>query len=387
MKEQIEKELSQIKERLKPPSITVIGGSGAGKSSLIKTVFNLSDEEIGVDSGFPQTQYYQKYPYPEDPSFPIILYDSPGYEPGKTNEWLQDTIEFLTSRSTTDSVDEKIHLIWYVISASAARIFYFDKEAIETATSLGLPVIVVLSKCDIAKDEQKSRLKSSIKELRLNNLVKIIEISAAPLYGEKFGLEELVNDSIEMIPKGYTEAFISAQVISIKKKRKVAWAFVSGAAASCFSAAYIPVPGSTPAAILTTQTTLIPILFRIYNIQRISTLKSALVTFSASTILTLLGTTIMDGVSTFAVLLFPPLFIAGEAVSGGTAATYIVIIGLSYISTLESISTAYLESEINAEDIESFFKKKFTEELKKYSRIKISRKSDIDRIGKEYIDS
>lgn len=58
-------------------------------------MFRLNDEQIKVGAGFPQTMYYKKYPYPTDENLPVILYDSPGFEPSKTDEWLKDSLQFI----------------------------------------------------------------------------------------------------------------------------------------------------------------------------------------------------------------------------------------------------------------------------------------------------
>ncbi|MCL2924087.1 MAG: hypothetical protein MGF17_05500 [Trichodesmium sp. MAG_R04] len=117
------------------------------------------------------------------------------------------------------------------------------------------------------------------------------------------------------------------------------------------------------------------------------TVKSALATLSVTTVLTLVATTATDIISATLALIFPPLFAFGEAVSGSVAATYIVIVGLAYISTLEAVSVSYFNSSINKKEVEEFFKDKFSEELKKYSSIKISQKSDLEKYKKMFIDS
>ncbi|MBH8555901.1 50S ribosome-binding GTPase [Nostocaceae cyanobacterium CENA357] len=388
MKNEISQELQNIKDKLKPPSIAILGRCGAGKSSLIKAIFGLDDSQIGTGAGFPQTQYYKKYPYPDDESTPIILYDSPGYEADRTSEFLQDTTIFLKEKSLTnpDYIDEKIHLIWYLINAGSARIEYFDKSVIETVGVLGIPVIIVLSQCDRAKPKEIAALKAAINELKLPNAFKILEVSADPNDGKPFGLKELVNDSIEMIPSIYSEAFIVSQTVNIKAKKKVAWKMVAAAATACFGSAYVPIPGSSPASVLISQTGLLAAISEVYNLRKYMDVKASLATFTTSTLLAVIGTSIIDFVSTALVVIFPPLFIAIETISATVAASYIVVVGLALISTFEKMSINYIQSKDNIEGIKDFFEKSFKENMKQFSSINIKKQSDINDIKNKYID-
>ncbi|NES89892.1 hypothetical protein, partial [Okeania sp. SIO2B9] len=218
-----------------------------------------------------------KYPNPYNPDIPIILYDSAGYEVSKTDDFLQETLGFLgeKSLSNTQSVDDSIHLVWYLIHAGLTRIEHFDLKVIETALSLKIPVIIVLSQCDIAKpkelSELKKRLSDSLAEIeqRANTQLKIMEVSADPIAGKTVsGLKELTEASIKAIPESYSQAFITAQAVNVKLKRTVAYSLVATAAGVCFGSAFIPIPGSTPLSIIATQPTLLASIAKVYNLDR-----------------------------------------------------------------------------------------------------------------------
>jgi predicted GTPase len=392
LNDNINQELKAIEDRLKPPSVALIGRTGTGKSSLIKNIFGLNDDEIDANAGFPQTKYYKRYPDPYDPEVPIILYDSPGYEADKTSEFLEDTLQFIQKNSldNAQSVDEQIHLVWYLIHAGLGRIENFDLNIIETALRSRIPVLIILSQCDTAKPKEiaalKEKLRPSLSEIskRLNlssNMEpKIMEVAADPKEPDPpFGVSELTEESIKAIPKSYSEAFIRAQSVNLKAKRREASFIVATAAATCLGSAFIPIPGSTPASILTTQTTLLPSIARVYNLGRYFDKKVALGSMTFSGLIAIGGATIVDVASSFFSTLFPPLFIAGEFISGTTAATYIVTIGLAYTSTLEAISKDYLYTSTNQKEIEQFFGNRFSSEFKKY-KDKVDREGDIKKI-------
>lgn len=394
MNNEMDQELKKIEERLKPPSIALIGRTGAGKSSLIKAIFGLDDDEIKVDVGLPVTKCYNKYPNPYNPDVPIILYDSPGYEASKTDDFLEDTLKFLgeKSLSNTKSVDDCIHLVWYLIHAGLARIEYFDKEVIQTALSLKIPIIIVLSQCDIAKPKELSGLRKKLSEVladieqTANTELRIMEVSAEPISGEEaLGLEELTEESIKAIPESYSEAFIRAQAVNVKLKRRVCYSLVATAAGVCFGSAFVPIPTSTPISIIGTQPTLLASIAKIYNLDRYLNKGAATAALAFTGLLAIAGTTILDVATSVFSAIFPGLFVVGETVSGVVAASYMLVIGLAFTSTLEAMSISDLNKNPNREEITTFFKRKFSSELKRYKK-EVEQKSTIKEI-KEFMES
>ena len=72
------------------------------------------------------TQEYKKYPLELDDQTILYLYDSPGYEPGSEQEkFVKKTIDFLKGQNRPGT-GEQIHIVWYLISASAARLTQAD---------------------------------------------------------------------------------------------------------------------------------------------------------------------------------------------------------------------------------------------------------------------
>jgi predicted GTPase len=389
---QIQKKLQSIQDRIKAPCVVLIGRTGAGKSSTINAIFGNNMAPASAVS--PGTQYYNKYPdspqYNND-QLPISIYDSPGYEAANTEDFVRDTINFLQSKSVGKREQKTggIHLIWYFIHAGLARFEYFDSQIIVTAGDLGIPVIVVLSQCDIAKTRKISQLKKSLnKEVNFSsNLRGIVEVAAAPIYGEPFGLNELVSTTIAAIPDVCTEAFIIAQKVNIKAKRKVAWSLVSAAATVCLGSSFIPIPGTAPLSVLLSQTGLLAGLIKIYNFDSYLISEIVASTFTVTAVLTLIGISMMDLADTSGIfLLFPPVFRSAEIIAGGAVATYIVAVCLACISTFETLIKFNSESNYNKYQIEKLFKEQFREQFKKYlNQVTVTNPLDLVRVQLTYI--
>lgn len=268
----IETELQQIKNELKYPTIAVIGKAGVGKSTLINEIFGLN---IPTGAGKSHTREYNKYPDSPNEDKPIFLYDSPGYEASETELFLDKTINFLKTHSFKESNDEyptddHINLVWYIISGK--RFEDFDETVIKTIIKQGLPLIVVISQVDILREQEKNDLKKTIESFlehlhqdkdldrELCSKISILEVAAFPIRDkneeDEKKLKKLVDKSIELLPEIYANAFIYAQEKNIKAKKKPASMIIVVAALTVFGSSFVPIPGSTPAFTLATQTSL-----------------------------------------------------------------------------------------------------------------------------------
>ncbi len=121
----ISEELKEIIKKLKAPNIAVIGRTGTGKSTLINKIFDIELAKTGA--GLPITQGFCRFP-PEgsDEVSPVVIYDSPGYEATKEAAWVNNVLQFLGEKKAK-GIEEQIHLVWYVINASSARVEEFEK--------------------------------------------------------------------------------------------------------------------------------------------------------------------------------------------------------------------------------------------------------------------
>jgi uncharacterized protein (DUF697 family)/GTP-binding protein EngB required for normal cell division len=182
------------------PNIAVIGRSGVGKSSLINRVFGANLAATGA--GKPITRYYQRYANEH-----IVLFDTPGWEPGEAGQtaFYADTQAFLRQYRTTTPTDH-IHLVWYALDAPSARFTEFDSRLI-SGLLRNYPVFLVLTKCDVAREDQKQAIIVAAHAARLPNLVRIAQVAAQPLLGEPAGIDQLVNSTFEQLPLMERQAF------------------------------------------------------------------------------------------------------------------------------------------------------------------------------------
>jgi len=365
IEETIEQEIKKSISNIRVPNIAVIGRTGVGKSTLINAVFGIEVARTGA--GFAVTQDFDRYP-PEgsDEIYPIIIYDSAGYESGKDQEFVKKVFDFLEQKQAKD-IEDQIHIVWYVLNAASARVEYFDRDIINKINELNIPAILVLSQCDRATEKEIKGIEEALDSFQLKKILSRIQVSASPLkirgkpICEPFGLTELVNQTIEQLPEIYTEAVIRAQIVDLKAKRELSWQYILTAASAAFAVGFIPIPITSPLTLITSQAALWVAIASIYGYKKIG--KNLGISFGAKrSLLNILSLASLD-----LIRMFVPLI---GAVSGAATATYIVLFGSVYASAFEKLSKAHLDGS-ETEAVIKFLREAIKEEFVKYSDVNI----------------
>ncbi|NEP09212.1 MAG: GTP-binding protein [Symploca sp. SIO2C1] len=389
----MEKELEKIVQEMKAPNIAIIGKTGAGKSTLINKVFGV--EKAETNTGWPVSRDFKLYTPDHnsvDTNKPINLYDSAGYEANKENNFLERLFAFIEDKKN-EGLESQIHLVWYVVNAASKRFEGFDVEIINKINRLEIPVIIVLSQCDIVSYEDIYKLKEIMDNCEFKKAYEIIEVAAKPLeinnqpIRQAFGLEELVNKTVELLPTIYSDAIVANQIVSIGDKKKVAWKYIAAAAATCFGAGFIPVPLSSVIAMTSSQYGLLKAIAQLYNSDDIIEIIQPISGQTITTALTVAATGALEISASFLVGLFPPGFLATEAAAGTIAASYVVIMGLTYTSVFEKFSERRLTSSEGKQEIKQFLERTFTEELNKYLKIRVTSKEDLNQIKENFLEN
>ena len=162
-----EEAFRQVQEEVSKPNILICGATGVGKSTMIRDIFQLSEEEgpeIG-DQGRARTTGIHAYS-PEGAS--ITLYDSQGYNIGADEQkFMKDVLGTIGEkfRKNLDDMSEHIHEVWYCVSAANNRFFEADEKMIEEIQKkYTTPVMIILTKVDCADEEGIGYLKQAILE-------------------------------------------------------------------------------------------------------------------------------------------------------------------------------------------------------------------------------
>lgn len=175
------------------PAILLVGRTGVGKSALINAIFESDVAKSG--HGLPITEGFSAY---GDESIPITMYDSPGWEGGADKE-----AEFRKSLKSFFRKN-KIDAVWFAIDAPGARFTDFDVHLLKR-TFRKYPTLIILTKCDIASDEQIIDLMRAIAVANVP-VEDILQVSASPILElisseeKRFSPQELVQKTLALLP-------------------------------------------------------------------------------------------------------------------------------------------------------------------------------------------
>lgn len=360
IKEEMRNEMDNFLMSLEKPSILVAGREGCGKSSLCNLVFNKEICKVGV--GEPITKGIIKA---SERDCPVIIYDSEGYESGasfsENNEGEGDQnyysliFDFIEKQDINRS---PIDVIWYCISAPKARVTDVDIKIINSLVSRKKPVAVILTKIDIATEDDCDELKRTIKE-KIPSIKIVYESSTDPSISVSNGLNEIHQWTIDHLNESRKAAFIHASNRNLELKREKCLEYVNYGAAAAAAAAISPIPMSDSAIISAIQLTMLSKIAAAWDLADIGNLvKESIVTIIAQNV----GKTLAGNIIKF----IPGLgSLIGAAINATVAAAVTYGIGYAFNEACYSIKKAALDNDLK--DINSYFGEEFKRNIKKYT--------------------
>lgn len=359
-------------EKMQRVNILVTGKTGVGKSTVINSVFGKELAKTG--SGIPITAEIEKYTvgYAK-----LVIYDTKGIELSeKSQKDVKKKIEDHIFKSYQSSdMSEAIHAIWYCISSVSNRIeveeIEFLKE-IQHYKDMKIPVIIVLT---------KSYSKSEAEELRqcivdqfaqdddFEQEIPVIPVLCKDYYYDKdhfspaFGLEELVMQTVHLLPDYAKSTFINSQVVSLQLKRKQAHQIIAGAATAAGVVGAAPIPWADAPVLVAAQVAMIVKITYIFQLE----VDKAKIMSLVTTMLGCSGATIIGKTVVSNLLKMIPVAgsVAGGAISATTAVLLTTALGKAYARLLEEVARGEIDSaDIGDKKSSKILKAMFKEELK-----------------------
>lgn len=208
-------------------NIMVAGIAGTGKSTLINAVFGSEMAATGI--GRPVTDRIKEY---QNGDIPIRIWDTVGLEldAEKTREAIKGIKTTIASKSSSNDQYDRIHAIWYCINSNGRRYQGAELEFIRELHSIGVPFIIVLTQC-CGVEEEVNAFEAEIRKINRSigmDDIRIVQVLAMPVKFRgmptpisAFGLEDLVNVTLEMLPTFIKSGFIAAQRVSQVEKRDI----------------------------------------------------------------------------------------------------------------------------------------------------------------------
>lgn len=352
-------------DKINPLNIMVVGKTGSGKSTLINALFRDKVATTGV--GMPITQTIEKL---TKEGVPLTIFDTKGLELNidVQHEVLSELSDLIKTEKAKGA-QHALHLVYYCLNANMSRIESYELELIE-ALAQQLPVIIVLTQTIGEETGKFEHYLNSMKlpvEAIIPVLAKDYRITKQTMI-PAFGLQELIDATLEVIPSEVHKAFINAQQIDIKLKEEKAKSWAKTYITSAFGVGFTPIPIADATLLVPMQITMLGHITAIFGL---SLDKSQVISMIAGVGGTS-GTTLLGKFLVSSVFKVIPGIgtITGGVISGATASVLTVALAYSYIEVLKRIAVAESQGEdLKLVEIQKLMNQSFTEQLSMVSNI------------------
>ena len=306
-------------DKMQPLNVLVAGKTGSGKSTLINALFRENLASTGA--GLPITQQLVRI---TKEGVPLTLYDTKGLEltAESQREVLASLSDLLIEKRQGDPRD-KIHVVYYCLNSTMARIEAMELEIIKTLAQY-VPVILVLTQqLDPGNQEFLNQLQAMTLPVKgiVPILAKAYSLPKQALI-PPHGLNELLELSLSLVPE------------SVHRARRWAQTYVTTA----FGVGFVPIPVADATLLVPMQITMLAHLSAIFGVSlEKSQLISLVMGLGGTGGTTLVGKLVVSSV--FKIL--PGLgTVTGGAVTGAIASGLTLSLAYSYIEVLKQIATA-----------------------------------------------
>jgi GTP-binding protein Era len=164
--------------------VALVGAPSSGKSTLLN---RLLGEKVAITAAKPQTTRHRILGVLTEPPGQLIFWDTPGLH-------VSDRLMNLEMMALTkSSLAEADVVLWVVDAVKRGLDHRLAKDMIQSVTK---PLVVAINKVDKFDQESRSRLDNVARELELENLARILLISAKT--GQ--GIFQLKSELYELLP-------------------------------------------------------------------------------------------------------------------------------------------------------------------------------------------
>lgn len=360
LKTKFEKDFEELKKSIKKPNILVLGQTGVGKSSLLNTIFG--SETAKVSNVKPETRGFHKFTS-EESSINII--DSEGYELANSDTFKNSLNEYVSEKIA--NVEEQIHLAWYCISATGARVLPFDIDNIRfLLEEKRIPTSVVFTQCDLDDiDGTTANQMSKVIKDQFGSSIQCFQVSHDKEY--PLDLDKLVEWSINNISDENVKlAFVIGQKVNLKLNRKRAQKAILGYATAAASIVSNPIPLSDAPLLIAMQSGMAAHIFHIYglNFGMTDILKNIVGSRLISTIAKMGASNLLKFIPGLGT-------IAGGVVNAAVASVVTTTLGYALIAMSEKIIKAQIDGTFNEDFLNKVLTPEFLEEaIKKHENRK-----------------
>ena len=339
-------------------NVLIAGSTGVGKSTLINAIFQGNFATTG--QGLPVTPNTREI---KKDGIPLSIFDTRGLEMADFDATMNELKTLVSERARDPDPRKHIHVAWICILEDSRRVQQAEQDLCKMLADY-IPVVAVITKIRSEKSDKGFRAEVQ----RLLPLARnVVRTRALPEEDDDgkikpvFGLEELVDLTMQLVPEGAKRAFAAAQKVDIEAKKMKSHAIVATAALSAAGIAATPIPFSDAVAIVPIQVGMLSGISATFGL---SIDQSFLITIVGSIVTGAGG--ILGGRAIAASLL--KMIPGGGSIVGGTiaattAATLTVTFGEAYIAVLATLFVQKNGQPPTSQEVADAFRKEYSQRL------------------------
>jgi small GTP-binding protein len=334
-------------------NILIAGRTGVGKSTLINAVFQGNFATTG--QGRPVTQDTREI---KKEGVPLSIFDTRGLEMADFAKTLDALKSLVSERARSNDSNQHIHVAWICIAEDFRRVEPAEEELVKMLVDRNIPVVIVITK---ARSDQGFRSKVLQILPLVSNAARVRAIEETLDEGivlPAMGLRDLVELTMQVVPKGLKRAFIAAQKVDIELKKNQSHVIVAGAATSAAAIAAVPIPFSDAVAIVPIQVAMLAGISATFGLSIDQGFLSTIV----GSIVAGAGETLARRAIVASILkMFPGAgSVVGGTIAAATAAALTTAIGEAYIAALDMLFVNNNGEPPTSKEVAEAFKKKYS---------------------------
>lgn len=189
-------------------NLMILGKSGVGKSSLLNYIFNKNLAKTG--SGEPVTKQGFHMEKGVINGSNVNIYDSWGLEPGKTDLWLNQFEDFISTKRKERDIKKWIHTVIFCLSGEGKRMEPFEEKILDTLRKEKLRPVIVVTKADADKEKvfkDQITKKTGIVPIEVCSVTKFVGLGKNKKEVNGFGRDEIIDRILLSSKESFKDRF------------------------------------------------------------------------------------------------------------------------------------------------------------------------------------